>query len=109
MPFFIIFVTMRKELSRHLNQIKQLCDHNKVKTLFAFGSVVRNDFNSQSDIDLIVDIDSSDPFEYSDNYFNLKIQLEKLLNRKIDLLEYKSLKNPYLKKQIDHTKVLIYG
>jgi hypothetical protein len=32
-----------------------------------------------------------------------------LLKRKIDLLEQKAIKNPYLKQQIEKTKVLVYG
>jgi predicted nucleotidyltransferase len=31
------------------------------------------------------------------------------LNRHVDLLEQKAIKNPFLKKEIDQTKVLIYG
>lgn len=96
-------------LNQHLDAITQLCFANKVKSLFAFGSVVTNNFTAESDIDLIVDIDESDPFSYSDKYFNLKFQLEKLLNRNIDLLETKALRNKALKQQIDHTKVNIYG
>ncbi|HWZ02771.1 MAG TPA: nucleotidyltransferase domain-containing protein [Mucilaginibacter sp.] len=98
-----------KELKNHIEQIKQLCNAHHVKTLFAFGSVLSDKFKTESDIDLVVDIDSNDPFDYSDNYFALKFQLENILNRSIDLLEDKAIKNPFLKKQIDNTKVLIYG
>jgi len=42
-------------------QIKRLCSLNKVRTLFAFGSVLREDFQPESDIDLVVDIDEKDP------------------------------------------------
>ena len=98
-----------KELSLHIDQIKRLCSKNKVKSLFAFGSVTTNKFNLDSDIDLVVDIDETDPISYSENYFNLKFQLEQLLKRHIDLLEHKSIRNPYLKKEIENTKVLIYG
>lgn len=98
-----------EEISQHIEQIKKLCDINKVKSLFAFGSITTDLFQSDSDIDLVVDIDEKDPLSYSDNYFNLKFHLEELLNRQIDLLEQKAIKNPYLKKQIDQTKVLIYG
>ena len=97
------------ELTRHIDQIRILCGTNKVKTLFAFGSVVTEDFNSESDIDLIVDIDERDPLTYSDSYFNLKFQLEQLFHRKVDLLEQKALKNPYLKEQIERTMIRIYG
>jgi len=63
----------------------------------------------ESDIDLVVDIDSSDPLDYADNYFNLKFALEDLLNRQIDLLENKAIKNPYLRESIDNSKTLLYA
>ena len=98
-----------EELKRHIDQIKALCDTNKVKSLFAFGSITTDQFRPESDIDLIVDIEDNDPLSYSDNYFNLKFQLEQLLQREVDLLEQKAINNPYLKQQIEKTKVLVYG
>ena len=98
-----------KELQEHIKQINELCDAHDVRSLFAFGSVVSGKLNTDSDIDLIVDIKSKDPIDYSDNYFALKFQLENILERPIDLLESKSIKNPFLKQQIDNTKVLVYG
>jgi predicted nucleotidyltransferase len=71
--------------------------------------VVSDQLKAESDIDLIVDIDNNDPIDYTDNYFALKFELEDILKRPIDLLEAKALKNPFLKKQIDNTKVLVYG
>ena len=54
------------------NDLMRLCIENKVKSLYAFGSVLTNRFNNDSDIDMIVDIDSVNPLEYADCYFNLK-------------------------------------
>ena len=98
-----------KEVNEHIHQIKELCDLNSVKSLFAFGSVVKNKLTPESDIDLVVDIDDTDPLSYSDKYFNLKFSLEKLFNRKIDLLEFNSIKNKFLKQEINQTKFQIYG
>ncbi|CAN5215817.1 nucleotidyltransferase domain-containing protein [soil metagenome] len=98
-----------KELKDHLDEITQLCNLHNVRTLFAFGSVVTDKLKAESDIDMVVDIDSADPHDYTDDYFALKFQLEDMLNRSVDLLEAKAIKNPFLKKQIDNTKVLIYG
>jgi uncharacterized protein len=98
-----------RALKNHIEQIKQLCNTYHVKSLFAFGSVVSDKPRAETDIDLIVDIDSKDSIDYSDNYFALKFQLENILKRPVDLLEDKAVKNPFLKKQIDSTKVLIYG
>jgi len=98
-----------KEIKDHITQINQLCNTHGVRSLFAFGSIVSGKLNSDSDIDLVVDIDNTDPITYSDNYFDLKFQLESILERQIDLLESNSIKNPFLKQQIDNTKVLVYG
>jgi uncharacterized protein len=96
-------------LERYIGAIKTLCQENKVKNLYVFGSVLTDSFTDKSDIDLIVDIDSNDPLDYADNYFNLKFALEALLNRPIDLLENKAIKNPYLRENIDNSKTLLYA
>lgn len=96
-------------LERNIEQIKRLCQSNSVNQLFAFGSITNQNFNEKSDVDLVVDINDSDPITYSDKYFNLKFSLEDMLGRAVDLLESKAIKNPYLKEEIDRTKILIYG
>jgi uncharacterized protein len=89
--------------------LKDLCKQHKVKSLYVFGSVLTDRFNDKSDIDLVVDIDSSDPFEYADNYFNLKFALQDLFKRPIDLLENKAIKNQFIRDNIDSSKFLVYA
>ncbi|SFF72572.1 hypothetical protein SAMN04488033_106138 [Salegentibacter agarivorans] len=98
-----------KEINQHIDQIKKLCDTNKVKSLFVFGSVVKDKLRPESDIDFVVDIDDQDPLSYSDKYFDLKFNLEKIFKRRIDLLELKAIKNKFLKQEIDQAKLHIYG
>lgn len=100
---------MMKIIDQHIEQINRLCEINKVRALFAFGSVTNDSFNSDSDIDLLVDIDDSDPVSYADKYFNLKFQLKELLRREIDLLEQKAIRNKYLKSEIERTNIQIYA
>jgi len=90
-------------------QINKLCKQYNVKKLFAFGSVLTDRFSEKSDVDLVVDIDSENPLEYADSYFNLKFALQDLFKRSIDLLENKTIRNDYLRKEIDDSKQLIYG
>jgi hypothetical protein len=92
-----------------IEQIQELCKINKVKSLFAFGSITRDDFNDTSDIDLVVDIDEKDPFKYTDIYFNLKSKLEDIFKRQVDLLEERAIKNRLFRRELDNTKVKIYG
>jgi uncharacterized protein len=89
--------------------IKELCEENKVKTLYAFGSVTREDFSDLSDIDLVVDFEEKDPYRYTDLYFNLKYKLEDLLKRQVDLIEERAIKNQFFRQQLENTKVKIYG
>ena len=96
-------------LNKHIDQIKRLCELNDVSSLFAFGSVTTDKFRPDSDVDLVIEIDDSDPLSYSDKYFNFKFQLEKILKREIDLLEQKAIRNRFLKNEIDRTKIKIYG
>ena len=95
-------------LDNYIDQIRDLCNQNKVKRLFVFGSVLTDRFNESSDVDMLVDIALSDPFDYAESYFDLKFKLQDLLNRPIDLLEEKSLRNTYLIENINQTKKLIY-
>ncbi|MFZ2338468.1 MAG: nucleotidyltransferase domain-containing protein [Bacteroidales bacterium] len=97
------------DLNKYIPEIRILCRQNKVRTLYVFGSVLTNKFKESSDIDFIVDIDSDDPLEYADNYFNLKFALEDIFKRQIDLLENKTIKNQYLRESIDKSKSFIYG
>ncbi|MDZ7626599.1 MAG: nucleotidyltransferase domain-containing protein [Ignavibacteriaceae bacterium] len=98
-----------KALDPYIEPIKAICRQYRVKTLFAFGSAVKDKMSPDSDIDFVVEIESNDPFIYTENYFELKFQLEKLLKREIDLLEQKAIKNPFLSEEIDSNKVLVYG
>ena len=96
-------------IETYKEQILLLCKNYKVKSLYSFGSVNSKLFTVDSDVDLMVDFNTTDPLEYAENYFELKFALEKILNRSIDLLENKAIKNPLLRESIDSSKVLIYG
>lgn len=98
-----------KLLENNISQIVALCRKHKVSKLFAFGSILTNCFNDESDVDFLVSFNKSEVTDYFDNYFDFKYSLEDLLGRTVDLLEEQTIKNPYLKKNVDATKALIYG
>ncbi|OGU60845.1 MAG: nucleotidyltransferase [Ignavibacteria bacterium GWF2_33_9] len=98
-----------ESLKSYLNQIQKLCIQYHVLRLYVFGSILTNKFNQNSDIDFLVDFDSVDLNDYADNYFDFKYSLQELFQRNVDLLESKALTNPYLMKNIEQSKQLIYG
>ncbi len=88
--------------------IIKLCETHKVRSLYAFGSVLTNNFNKESDIDLIVDFSNIEVEDYADNYFDFKFSLQDIFKRSVDLLEEKAIKNPYFRKSINQQKQLVY-
>jgi predicted nucleotidyltransferase len=96
-------------LDQYSRDIHELCASHKVKRLYAFGSVLTEQFNKNSDVDLIVDFDPIDVANYADNYFDLKFSLQDILHRPVDLLEEKALRNPYFKQAISQNRKLVYG
>ena len=93
----------------HSEQITDLCKQYNVNKLFAFGSVLTDKFNEQSDVDLIVDFDNQAVKDHFINYFDFKYSLEKIFRREVDLMEEQPIRNSYLRKNIENSKVLIYG
>lgn len=100
-----------KLIELNLQHILDLCRKHKVKTLSVFGSILTDRFNDWSDVDLLVDFEpvDLDQFDYVGNYFDLKDSLEKLLKRKVDLVEYGNNLNPIFNALVDKKKQLIYG
>ena len=95
-------------LDKYSNDILLLCKAHKVKTLFAFGSVLTDQFGPDSDVDFVVDINSEDPIDYAENYFDLKFKLQDLFKKPVDLLEQKGIRNSYLTQRINKTKQMLY-
>ncbi|MBL7727298.1 MAG: nucleotidyltransferase domain-containing protein [Dinghuibacter sp.] len=97
------------EIDKHIEEIKELCSRYRVKSLYAFGSVLTNKFSKNSDIDLLVEFDQIATPLYADNYYGLKFSLEDILHRPVDLLEEKAVKNPYFRENVNRQRQLIYG
>ncbi|MCF6366694.1 MAG: nucleotidyltransferase domain-containing protein [Bacteroidales bacterium] len=100
---------MNKLLSENINKIIEYCEKYKVEELYAIGSVTTEYFTDESDVDLLIKFSNITIEEYTDNYFILHKLFEKTFNRKIDLITYKSLSNPYFIKSINENKQLLYA
>lgn len=98
-----------EEIAKNLEDFNSLCSSHKIKYLYAFGSSVNGNFNSEkSDIDLLIEFSEIDPIEKGETILSIWDSFERFFNRKVDLLTENSIKNPFLRKSIDKTKVLIY-
>jgi len=73
----------------------------QVRRLGLFGSCVRNEARAGSDVDLLVEFDSTT----FDNYMGLKLFLEGRLHRKVDLVIEESVKprlRPYILREVEY-------
>ena len=96
-------------ITDNIKQIKTLCVDHNVRELFAFGSVVTDQFSDKSDIDLLISFMPMKPEDYADNYFEIAEKFEEIFHRPVDLLTNKSLKNPYFIDSVNRTKTILYG
>ena len=65
--------------------------------------------SADSDWDFVVEFDTPSPQEAFDRFFGLLEALEDEFKVKIDLLEARAVKNPYLRKTIERDRVRLYG
>lgn len=72
---------------------------------YLFGSFVRGDAKIDSDIDILVDLDYD--YKIGLQFIQMKIDLEKLLNTKVDLVSSNGI-SKYIKPIVDDEKRLIY-
>jgi hypothetical protein len=90
--------------------IAKVCARYGVTRLDAFGSALRDDFKpDESDLDLLVEFAPMEPYARVDAYFGIVDELRGLLNRKIDLVMVGAVKNPYIARDIERTKQLVYA
>jgi predicted nucleotidyltransferase len=91
--------------SNVLNAIKILCERYRVRELSIFGSVLREDFNSGSDIDLLVEFEPEAQIGFV-TLSKMQRELSAILNRPVDLVPKGGLKRKIGKTVISSAKVL---
>lgn len=89
-----------------IESIKNYFRARPVLRAYIFGSYVRGEVDNQSDIDILVDLDYSQKIGLQ--FIQMKNDLEKLLNKKVDLVSSNGL-SKYIKPFIDDEKELIYA
>jgi len=97
-------------IEQNKDRLIELCEKYHVSELDVFGSAATSDFSEQtSDIDFLVEFDSSVRANRFDNFFALLEELKKLFNRPVDLVEPGGLRNPYFIDAVEKTRRRIYA
>jgi len=97
-------------LKSRMKPIEKSCIKYEVVRLYAFGSIVDGRFKKgKSDIDMMVQFDSlKSKKENSRNLLKLWIDLQLILESKVDLITSENIEGEYFKKYLELYKVKIF-
>ena len=91
--------------------IAALCQRYRVRHLEVFGSAARgDDFDpASSDADFLVEFEPHSDLPPLEEFFGFQADLSRLLERSVDLVEERAVRNPYVLANINRTRELVYA
>ena len=91
-----------------MDDLRRLCQRWRVLELSLFGSILRDDFGPDSDVDVLVTFAPDAGWSLFD-LIRMRDELAKLLGRPIDLVEKRGLRNPFRRRAILQSREVIYA
>lgn len=88
--------------------LSDFCTKWRIRELSLFGSVLREDFSPESDLDFLVSFEPAAAWSLWD-MVEMRDELSQITGRSIDLVEKEGLRNPYRKNEILGTREIIYA
>jgi uncharacterized protein len=95
------------QLDLPIDKIQDFCRRHQVRQLALFGSILQDDFRPDSDVDVLVEFEEGSTRTLFD-HIRAEEELEGIFGRKVDLVEKKTLKNPFRKHHILNNHEVIY-
>ena len=89
-------------------KIEDFCRRWRIKEFALFGSVLREDFRPDSDIDVLVSFEPDGGITF-DNRVEMLDELAEIFGREVDLVEKDAIRNPFRRHEILTTKEVVYA
>ncbi len=89
------------------DRIEQFCRRWKIREFSLFGSVLREDFGPDSDVDVLVSFEADAEWDLF-HLVDMRDELMALFGRNVDLVEKEGLRNPFRQRTILDTREVIY-
>ncbi|MCJ7752454.1 MAG: nucleotidyltransferase domain-containing protein [Armatimonadetes bacterium] len=99
---------MGLQLALDETRIAEFCRKWRVKELSVFGSAVREDFRSDSDVDVLVELQPGHGLVMYD-WLKMIEELRVIFGREVDLVAKGGLKNPFRRARILRTAEVVYA
>ncbi len=96
------------DIEKNRPEISGIFESLRVRQLDIFGSATREDFRSDSDVDVLVRFDRAGGRLF-DRYFELKENLERIFGRTVDLIVEDAITNPYFRQEVERSRKNIYA
>jgi predicted nucleotidyltransferase len=100
---------MESLITQNFDEIVRLCRLFHVRQLELFGSAAHGQFESDSDVDFLVEFEPLPEGSRADAYFGLLESLQTLLKRSVDLVMLKAVRNRYFLEAIADSRTTLYG
>jgi len=91
-----------------MEKIRAFCEKWKVVEFSLFGSVLRDDFRSDSDIDVLLSFEENSTWGLYD-LVDMKDELQSIFGRKVDLVEKEAIRNPYRRRSMLAEQEVLYA
>ena len=98
----------RPQIDIPRDKIEDFCRRWKIKEFAFFGSVLREDFRPDSDIDVLVTFEPDGGITF-DNRVEMRDELADIFGRQVDLVEKDAIRNPFRRHDILTTKEVVYA
>ncbi len=99
---------MSARIQLHRDALAEFCRKWRISELSIFGSVLRDDFGPESDLDFLVSFEPGTSLDI-DRLLDMKEEMEAWCGRPVDLVEKEALRNPWRKYEILKTREVIYA
>jgi uncharacterized protein len=97
------------EIEQQRSTLAALCRQYRVRKLRLFGSAATGAFvPATSDLDFVAEFANTQSRDYPDRYLDFAEALEKLFNRRVDVITERAIRNPYFRAEVERTAQVIY-
>lgn len=91
-----------------MDRIEEFCRKWGIAELAVFGSILRDDFRPDSDVDVLVSFQPGAAMTF-EGYVEMRDELKSIFGREVDLVEKRLVTNPFRRHTILTTKKVLYA
>ena len=89
------------------DKVAEFCRKWNLRQFSLFGSILRDDFSAESDVDVLIERSADSQMSLYD-WMNMQDELREAVGRPVDVVDIKGLTNPFRRHEILRTRQVVY-